>query len=81
MIKSPAEIALMQAAAEVTMMAYRSVHGRIRAGMTPADIGGMMRAATEGRGRTPRIRAGAAGRGERLPARHRQAAAGLWQAR
>jgi Xaa-Pro dipeptidase len=50
MIKSPSEIALMQAAANVTMAAYRSVSGRIRAGMAPADIGGMMKAATEAAG-------------------------------
>ena len=45
MIKSPAEIACMQAAVDVTMAAYRATHPRIRAGMTPADIGALMNGA------------------------------------
>lgn len=53
MIKSPAEIALMQAAADVTMAAYRATHGRIRAGMSPAEIGGMMNEATVAAGGRP----------------------------
>ncbi|CAA9525890.1 MAG: Proline dipeptidase [uncultured Sphingomonadaceae bacterium] len=53
MIKSASEIALMQAAADVTMAAYRHVHPRIRAGMTPADIGAMMNAATAQAGGKP----------------------------
>lgn len=50
MIKSPAEIALMQLAADVTRAAYAHVHSRIEAGMTPADIGAMMKAATSALG-------------------------------
>lgn len=46
MHKSPAEIALMQIAADITMAAYRHTAPRIEAGMTPADIGAIMRAAT-----------------------------------
>jgi Xaa-Pro dipeptidase len=38
MIKSPTELALMQAAADVTIAAYRSIYPNIREGMTPADI-------------------------------------------
>ncbi|MGI8704875.1 MAG: M24 family metallopeptidase [Sphingomicrobium sp.] len=38
MIKSPAEIALMKAAADITVAAYRQIHPQIREGMTPADI-------------------------------------------
>lgn len=53
MIKSPAEIACMQAAADVTMAAYRGIHPRIRVGMTPADIGGMMNEATRAAGGVP----------------------------
>ena len=53
MIKSPAEIALMQAAADVTMTAYRATYPRIRAGMTPADIGGLMNEATVAAGGRP----------------------------
>ena len=46
MHKSPAEIALMQIAADITIAAYRHTAPRIEAGMTPADIGAIMRAAT-----------------------------------
>ena len=53
MIKSASEIALMQAAADVTMAAYRDVHPRIRRGMNPAEIGAMMNAATATLGGTP----------------------------
>jgi Xaa-Pro dipeptidase len=38
MIKSPAEIALMQAASDITIAAYRSLRPKIRLGMTPSDI-------------------------------------------
>ena len=38
MIKSPAEIALMQAAADLNIAALRSVHPNIREGMTPDDL-------------------------------------------
>lgn len=46
MIKTPAEVALMRKAADVTIAAYRWTHPRIEAGMTPADIGALMSAAT-----------------------------------
>ncbi len=46
MHKSPAEIALMQIAADITIAAYRHTAPRIEAGMTPADIGAIMAAAT-----------------------------------
>jgi Xaa-Pro dipeptidase len=38
MIKSPAELALMQAAADITVAAYRNIHPKIREGMTPQEI-------------------------------------------
>ena len=38
MIKSPTELALMQAAADITIGAYRAIHPNIREGMTPGDI-------------------------------------------
>jgi Xaa-Pro dipeptidase len=44
-IKSPAEIALMQAANDVTIAAIRHVHGGIEAGMSAADIGDMIASA------------------------------------
>ena len=46
MRKTPAEIALMQTAADVTMAAYRWTYPEVKAGMTPADIGALMTAAT-----------------------------------
>jgi Xaa-Pro dipeptidase len=46
MIKTPAEIALMQKAADVTMAAYRWTHPQVQAGMTPQDIAALMTAAT-----------------------------------
>ncbi|WNO55150.1 M24 family metallopeptidase [Stakelama saccharophila] len=46
MIKTPAEIALMQIATDVTIAAYRWTHPRVERGMTPADIGALMTAAT-----------------------------------
>ncbi len=53
MIKSPAEIALMQKAADVTVAAYRHTYGRIEEGMTPAEIGEIMNGATRALGGRP----------------------------
>ncbi|HEY1143097.1 MAG TPA: Xaa-Pro peptidase family protein [Sphingomicrobium sp.] len=50
MIKSPAEIALMQAASDITIAAYRSLHPKIRLGMTPSDIDELYVAAVEAHG-------------------------------
>ena len=47
MIKSAAELALMQAANDVTIAALRHVHGRIEAGMQASEIQALMIAATE----------------------------------
>ncbi len=52
-IKSPREIALMQAANDITMAAYRDIYPQVRAGMTGSDISEMMRQATIARGGTP----------------------------
>jgi Xaa-Pro dipeptidase len=46
MVKSPAEIALMQLASDITIAAYRDTAKRIERGMTPAQIGAMMSQAT-----------------------------------
>jgi len=46
MIKSAAELALMQAANDVTIAALRQVHGRIAAGMQATDIFGLVVSAT-----------------------------------
>jgi Xaa-Pro dipeptidase len=53
LIKSPAELALMQTANDVTLAALRYVHGNVRAGMRPDEIGTMMNAATEALGGEP----------------------------
>ncbi|NUT00859.1 MAG: aminopeptidase P family protein [Sphingomonas sp.] len=52
MIKTPAELALMQAAADITVAAFRDIHPKIREGMTPADINALYIAAIEARGAT-----------------------------
>jgi Xaa-Pro dipeptidase len=49
-IKSPAELALMQAANDVTLAALKDVHARIVAGMKGPEIMKMMVAATEALG-------------------------------
>jgi Xaa-Pro dipeptidase len=50
MRKSPAELALMQAANDVTLAALKQVHGRIEAALSGADIAHMMATATEALG-------------------------------
>jgi Xaa-Pro dipeptidase len=46
MIKSPAEIALMQRATDITIAAYRQTYRQVEAGMTSADIAAIMDKAT-----------------------------------
>ncbi len=46
MHKTPAEIALMQVAADITIAAFRDASKRIKAGMTPADINALIAGAT-----------------------------------
>jgi len=55
MIKSPAEIALMQVANDVTLAAYRHVHRNIEAGMTPQQVSMMMSDATRALGGSPQF--------------------------
>ncbi|MBV6416996.1 MAG: Xaa-Pro dipeptidase [Steroidobacteraceae bacterium] len=52
-VKSPAELALMQAASDITIAAYRDTAPQIARGMTPQDIGRIMSAAMAARGATP----------------------------
>ena len=52
-IKSAAEIALMQKASDITIAAYRWTWPRVEKGMTPADIGALMNAATRKLGGDP----------------------------
>ncbi|HKE43811.1 MAG TPA: Xaa-Pro peptidase family protein [Steroidobacteraceae bacterium] len=51
-IKSPAELALMQAANDVTIAAIRQLHAHITEGMSSADVMKMLIAATEALGGT-----------------------------
>lgn len=52
MIKSPSEIALMQAASDITLGAIADVHGKLKQGMTPADIGALLERSMVQRGGT-----------------------------
>jgi Xaa-Pro dipeptidase len=53
MIKTAPEIALMQAATDVTIAAYRWTWPRIEKGMSPTDVGALMDAATAKLGGSP----------------------------
>lgn len=53
MIKSPAELALMQTANDITMAAYRHVYPRVELGMRPSEIGAMINQATVEMGGSP----------------------------
>jgi Xaa-Pro dipeptidase len=53
LVKSPAELALMQLANDVTIEALRSVHGRVERGMRPADIAALMDRASDALGGSP----------------------------
>jgi Xaa-Pro dipeptidase len=53
LIKSPAELALMQTANDVTLAALRHVHANVHPGMSPGEIGALMDAATVRLGGAP----------------------------
>ena len=53
MVKTPAELALMQAATDVTIAAYRWTWPRVERGMTGADVAALMNAATQQLGGAP----------------------------
>ncbi|HEX5462504.1 MAG TPA: Xaa-Pro peptidase family protein [Steroidobacteraceae bacterium] len=53
MVKSAAELALMQAASDVTMAALRHVHAHVQRGMSQSDIATIMDAATVALGGMP----------------------------
>ena len=53
LIKSPAELALLELANQVTLEAMRTVHGRVEPGMSSADIGAMMDRTTSALGGSP----------------------------
>jgi len=67
MIKTPAEIALMQGATDVTIAAYRWTRPRIEAGMTGAEIGALMNAATRKLGGDPEFALALIGPAAALP--------------
>ncbi|URW76581.1 Xaa-Pro peptidase family protein [Sphingomonas donggukensis] len=53
MVKTPAEIALMQMATDVTIAAYRWTWPRVEVGMANTDVGALMSAATRKLGGSP----------------------------
>ena len=53
MVKTAAELALMQQATDVTMSAYRWTHARVEPDMTGAEVGALMDAATVRLGGAP----------------------------
>lgn len=67
MVKTPAEIALMQLATDVTVAAYRWTHPRVEAGMTGAQIGALMNAATKKLGGDPEFALALIGPAAALP--------------
>ena len=67
MIKTPAELALMQVATDVTIAAYRWLAPRIEAGMTGAEIGALMNAATRKLGGDPEFALALIGPAAALP--------------
>ncbi|WP_375381337.1 M24 family metallopeptidase [uncultured Sphingomonas sp.] len=67
MVKTPAEIALMQVATDVTIAAYRWVHARVERGMTGPDISALMDAATRKLGGAPEFALALIGPAAALP--------------
>ncbi|SEM59571.1 Xaa-Pro aminopeptidase [Sphingomonas gellani] len=67
MIKTPAELALMQLATDVTVAAYRWTYARIEAGMSGPDISALMNAATRRLGGSPEFALALIGPAAALP--------------
>lgn len=67
MVKTPAELALMQTATDVTIAAYRWLAPRIETGMTGAEIGALMTAATRRLGGDPEFALALIGPAAALP--------------
>jgi Xaa-Pro aminopeptidase len=72
MIKSPAEIALMQMATDVTLAAYRWTWARVEAGMTGRDVSALMSAATRKLGGEPEFSMALVGEASAYPHGSRQ---------
>lgn len=66
-IKSAQEIALMQAANDITMAAYREVFPRVEAGMVGSDIGAMMSEITRLLGASPTFSSAQVGEASAYP--------------
>ena len=66
-IKSPQEIALMQAANDITMAAYREIYPQISAGMVGSDIGKMMSDVTRRLGGRPTFSSAQVGEASAYP--------------
>lgn len=66
-IKSPAEIALMQLATDITIAAYRFVHTRVEKGMRQRDVSALMDAATRKLGGDPEFSMVLVGEGAAYP--------------
>jgi Xaa-Pro aminopeptidase len=67
MVKTAAEIALMQMATDVTIAAYRWTQPRVEAGMTGAEVGALMNAATRKLGGAPEFALALVGPAAALP--------------
>ena len=67
MVKSPAEIALMQAASDIMIAAFRDAAPKVKAGMTPRDIGALIEAATVAHGGRPLFQLVLTGEGTAYP--------------
>lgn len=67
MVKTPAEIALMTLATDVTVAAYRWTHPRVEKGMTGREIGALMNAATTKLGGSPEFALALIGPAAALP--------------
>jgi Xaa-Pro dipeptidase len=67
MHKTPAEIALMQAAADVMIAAYRDSAPQVKSGMTPRDVAAIIEAATIKHGGRPEFQLVLTGEGTAYP--------------
>ena len=67
MYKSAAEIALMQAASDIMIAAFRDAVPQVKAGMTPGDVGAIIEAATIAHGGRPLFQLVLTGEGTAYP--------------
>lgn len=67
MLKSDAEIALMRAASDIMIAAYRDAAPKVTAGMTPRDIAAIIEAATVAHGGRPEFQLVLTGEGTAYP--------------